>query len=192
MSENTTEEKTLHISIDEIERSAKSLCDQDDEDPHLFEDHVQLVRKYAVELAKIEKADLFVCEVAALLHDIGKCRGRKNHHIAGRDLAEAFLERIAIPEEKRKLILKCICKHRSRFSSEDDEIEVKVVQSADCLGTLFNDRWQEHCRKTLPREVLLEFYTRKALEKLNLESARQIAEPQLQNLKKQLSVVHRP
>ncbi len=189
MSENITEKKTLHISMEEIEHFAKSLCDQDKEDPHLYEDHVQLVRKYAVELARIEKADIYVCEVAALLHDIGKCRGRKNHHTTGRDLAEKFLEPANIPEKRKKLILKCICRHRSRFSSQDDEIEVTIIQSADCLGTLFNERWQEHCRKTLPRDVLLEFYNEKALEKIHLESARKIAEPQLQNLREQFDAV---
>lgn len=170
----------------EIEEFAKSLCDQDEEDPHLYEDHVQLVRKYAVELAKIEKADIQVCEIAALLHDIGKCKGREPHHITGRNLAERFLESADLPEEKKPLILKCIYKHRSRFSSEDNEIEVKIIQSADCLGTLFNERWQEHCRKVLPRDFLLYFYNEKALKKINLESAKKIAQPQLQKLKEML------
>lgn len=171
--------------IKEIEEFAKALCSKDEEDPHLFE-HVQLVRKYAVELAKIENADVEVCEIAALLHDIGKCKGRETHHITGRNLAKEFLKTIDIPEEKKTLILKCILKHRSRFSSEDNEIEVKIIQSADCLGTLFNDRWQEHCRKTMPKDVLLEFYNEKALKKINLESAKTIAVPQLEKLKEQL------
>lgn len=84
----------------EIEEFANSLCDQDEEDLHLYEDHVQLVRKYAVELAKIEKADIQVCEIAALLHDIGKCKGRETHHIIGRNLAEPFLESADLPEKR--------------------------------------------------------------------------------------------
>jgi len=174
------------MNMGEIEEFAKSLCDLDEEDPYLYSDHVQLTRKYAVELARIENADSEVCEIAALLHDIGKCEGRENHHIVGGDLAEKFLEHVDISEEKKKLILKCILKHRSRFSSEDNEIEVKIVQSADCLGTLFNSRWQEHCRKTYPRKVLLDFYDRKALEKINLDSARKIAEPQIKKLRELL------
>jgi putative nucleotidyltransferase with HDIG domain len=174
------------MSIEEIEAFAQPLCAQDEEDPHLYE-HVQLVRKYAKILATIEKADKKVCEIAALLHDIGKCKGRETHHITGMNLAKEFLESIDLPEEKKALILKCILKHRSRFSSEDDEIEVKVIQSADCLGTLFNEKWQEHCRKTIPKKDLLEFYNEKALKKINLESARKIAEPQLQKLKEQLT-----
>jgi putative nucleotidyltransferase with HDIG domain len=171
--------------IEEIEEYARVLCSQDEEDPHLFE-HVQLVRKYAVQLARTEGADIDVCEIAALLHDIGKCKGRKNHHITGRKLAEKFLNTIDISVEKKKLILKCIEKHRTRFSSEDNEIEVKVIQCADCLGTLFNDTWQEYCRKTRSREDLLYFYNEKVFQKLSLDSARHIALPQLEILKTRL------
>lgn len=168
------------MQMKEIEEFARFMCLKND-DPSLYH-HVQLVKKYAVKLARIEKADIYVCEIAALLHDIGKCRGREHHHISGRDLAETFLKPLNIPEEKKQLILKCIYKHRSSFSSEDNEIEVKVIQSADILGALFNDKWQEHCRKTLPRDDLLKFYD-EALERINLESARRIAEPQLQILR---------
>ncbi len=178
-----THRKLMHLR--EIEAFARILCSKDEEDPWLYE-HVQLVREYAVELVKIENADIEVCEMAALLHDIGKCKRRKNHHITGRNLADKFLESMDIPEEKKKLILKCILKHRSRFSSEDNEIEVKVIQSADCLGALFNERWQEHCRTTLPEEKLMEFYTVDALKRINLESARKIARPQLEILKEKL------
>ena len=64
---------------------------------------------------------------------------------------------------------------------EDNRIEVKVVQSADALGTLFDDEWQEHSRKTMPRDTLLQLYE-KALGKINLELARRIAEPQVAKL----------
>lgn len=90
-----THRKFMHLK--EIEAFAKILCSKDKEDPWLFE-HVQLVRKYAVELAKIENADVEVCEIAALLHDIGKCKGRENHHITGRNLAGKFLAKNRIRE----------------------------------------------------------------------------------------------
>jgi putative nucleotidyltransferase with HDIG domain len=171
--------------MEKIEEYARVLCAQDEEDPNLFE-HVRLVRKYAVQLAHIEGADIRVCEIAALLHDIGKCKGRKNHHITGKKLAEKFLDTVDISTEKKELILKCIEKHRTRFSSEDNKLEVRVIQCADCLGTLFNDVWQEHCRKTRTREDLLHFYEEDVFRKLTLDSARQIALPQLEILKARL------
>ena len=157
----------------------------DAEDPSLWKNHVQLVRKFALKLAKTEKADKEIVEIAALLHDIGKCKGRENHHITGVKLAKEFLKKIGLPGKKKKLILKCIKKHRSRFALEENEMEVKIIQSADALATLFNDEWQEHCRKTLPKEKLLELYD-KSLNKLNLKSARKIGLPQIQKLKKLL------
>lgn len=127
-----------------------------------------------------------MCEVAALLHDIGKSKGRKDHHSTGRSLAEEFLKSVDLPEEKKALILKCIFYHRSRFS-EDYEVEVKVIQSADCLGALFNDGWQEHCRETIPKDVLRKFYEEGALQEMALESARKIAQPQLRILLERLT-----
>jgi hypothetical protein len=63
-------------------------------------------------------------------------------------------------------------------------LEVKVIQSADCLGSLANEQWQEYCRKTMSKKTLLLFYEEKALQKINLESAQKIASPQLEYLKK--------
>lgn len=37
--------------------------------------HVERVRKIAVKIAKREKADLLICELAALLHDVGYAKG---------------------------------------------------------------------------------------------------------------------
>jgi putative nucleotidyltransferase with HDIG domain len=178
--------KYVTMLVKDVEQFAKSCCQQDTEDPYLYA-HVQLVREFAVRLAHIENADGEVCEIAALLHDIGKCKGRKDHHITGRELAEQFLKTQPLPEEKKDLILKCILKHRNTISSEDDEIEVRILQSADCLGALFHEEWQEHCRKTKPREELKQYYTEGCLQKLTRESARAIALPQLENLKEKLS-----
>lgn len=169
--------------IKKAERFAKKWCDKDPEDPALFKNHVQLVRKYAVMLAGMEGADRTVCEIAALLHDTGKYAGRKGHHIRSKDLAERFLKDIELPREKKELILKCVFKHRSRFSEEENEIEVKVVQSADVLGVLFDDEWQEHSRKKVPPEELKQLLG-KTMEKINLGSARKIALPQYERLLK--------
>lgn len=170
--------------MEDIEHFAESCCQQDPEDPHLFA-HVQLVRQFAVELARSETADSDVCEIAALLHDIGKCTGRKDHHITGREMAEHVLETVTLQQERKDLILKCIVNRRA-IPSEDDEIEVRIVQSADCLGALFHDEWQEHCRKTMSRDVLMQFYNEGCFQRLSIESARAIALPRLEILKERL------
>lgn len=149
-------------------------------------DHVMLVRKFAVTLAEIEHADRHVVELAAILHDNGKYRDNKTHHKISVEIAREFLKDKDIPEEKKKLIYKCIKKHRTKYADEDDnEVEVKIIQSADALGVLFDDPWQEKCRAELHHEDLRRRYERK-FQKINLESARKIARPQVEKLKKQL------
>lgn len=157
-------------------------------DPKLWENHIQLTRKYALELAEIEGADKQVLEIAVLFHDAGKYKDKENHNILSYEIAKKFLENADLP--KKDLILKCILKHRSKFSSEDNEIEVKVIQSADALGTLFDEEWQEYCREHKSKEELLKKYD-KTFNKICLESARETAKPQVERLKAKIIVCKR-
>ncbi len=143
--------------------------------------HIQLVRIFALWLAEKERADRLVVEIAALLHDIGKYQGRKDHHIHGHKLAKTFLSNQNTSQEQQHLILKCILKHRTRFYSEDNELEVKIIQWADVLGTLFNENWQEHCRQTLPQDQIQQFYDQ-ASNLISLESAKTLAQQRAQTL----------
>ena len=167
--------------LSRIEQFGKACCDQYAGDPGLWQNHVQRVRQFAVQLAGIEGADPQVVEIAALLHDIGCYKDREEHHVWSFSLSREFLKTTDLPEAAQELILECVWKHRTRFSMEDNRIEVKVVQSADALGTLFDDEWQEHSRRTMSRETLLQLYE-KALGKINLESAKRIARPQVEKL----------
>ena len=173
------------LLISQVEQFAKTCCDQYAGDPGLWQNHVQRVRQFAVQLAAVEGADPQVVEIAALLHDIGSYKGREEHHVWSYELSREFLKTTELPEAVQERILECVLKHRTRFSREDNCIEVKVVQSADALGTLFDDEWQEHSRRTMSRDTLLQLYE-KALGKINLESARRIAGPQVAKLKARL------
>lgn len=169
--------------LKKVEDFSKYYCELDKTDSTLWKDHVRLVRKYALMLARLEKADKHVVEIASLLHDIGKYKGRDEHNVRSYELAKEFLEKLNV--EKKELILKCILKHSSRFSEEENEIEVKVVQSADGLGTLFDEGWQSDWAKNTPRDLILKIFD-KTLYKLNLESAKKIAIPQIKKLKLKL------
>ena len=173
-------EQDLRLKIEEF---AKKYYKKNSEEAKLWKNHVQLVRKFALELAKIERADEDIVEISALLHDIGKDKGRKGHNEGSYELSKKFLKKINLPEEKKKLILKCILKHRSKFSDEDNEIEVKVIQSADALGTFFDNELQKFSRETMPKQELLDLFD-KSFKKINLASARKIAKPQIEKLKK--------
>lgn len=165
----------------QIEAFAKRYCEQYHDDPGLWKNHVQLVRQFALKLAEIEGVNQQALEIAALLHDIGKYQGRDEHHIRSHELSKKFLETIDLPEITKELILECVLKHRTSFATEENRLEVKVIQSADVLGTLFDDEWQAYSRRTMTKDVILELYA-KALRKIRLESARKIAEPQIEKL----------
>ncbi len=167
----------------EVEPFAKKYCSTYHEDQKLWENHVQLVRKYALRLAEIEKCDKFVVEIASLLHDIGKYKGRSGHTERSYELSKKFLKKINILQNQKELILECIRKHDSKHSQQKDKIEVKVVQCADALGTLFDDEWQEHSRRTVDKEILLGLFD-KTYHKISLVSARKIAKPQVEKLRK--------
>ena len=173
--------------IKKVEQFAKRYCKTEIiksgyEDQKLWENHVQLVRRYALQLAEIEGADKFVVEVAALLHDIGKYQGREGHAERSYELSKDFLKNLKIEDKKIELILECIKFHGSKHSSEEREIEVKIIQCADALGTIFDDEWQEHSRKTMDKETLLGLFD-KTYTKINLASAKKIAKPQVEKLR---------
>jgi putative nucleotidyltransferase with HDIG domain len=144
--------------------------------------HVDLVRKSALELADIEKADKEVVEIAAILHDIGKYKDNKTHHEISYNLAKEFVNKLELSGTQKDLILKCVLKHRFKFVSEDNEIEVKIIQSADALGSLFDDELQENRRKTKSKEDMLSLYE-KSFKKISLDSARKLAVPRIKELK---------
>lgn len=137
-------------------------------------------------MAKLEGANETIVEIAALLHDVGKYQGREGHDERSFELARDFLKNFDLPQQERELILKCIRKHSGKYSFEDNEVEVKVVQSADVLGTFFDEEWQKHCRETMNREILLSLFE-KRYGMINLQSAREIVLPQVNKLKKQLN-----
>jgi HD superfamily phosphodiesterase len=171
--------------VKRVEQFAKEYCSKYSGDPKLWENHVQLVRKYALKLAKIEKCDHFVVEIASLLHDIGKFKGREGHTKRSYELSKKFLREIDISNSRKDLILDCIRKHDNKHSQKENKTEVKVVQCADALGTLFDDEWQERSRKTIDKETLFGLFD-KTYGKITLNSAKEIAKPQVEKLKKKV------
>jgi exopolyphosphatase/pppGpp-phosphohydrolase len=168
-----------------IESFAKGHCLKAEDGVDLWEVHVQLVRRFALELTRLEHVDADVLEIAALLHDIGRDGGGRHHSERSYELSKQFLAGVDIDERKKKLILECIRYHSSRFAGGEYETEVQVMQCADALAVLFDDVWQERSMELLPKEELLKLYD-KALKKLTLASARGIAKPQLERLKRLL------
>ena len=172
--------------VEKVEAYAKPYCEKYTDGLELWKNHVRLVRQFTLRLAEVEGVNPQIVEVAALLHDIGMYQGREDHHIKSYQLSKQFLETVDLPETTKELILECVFKHRTRFSGDDNRIEVKVVQSADVLGALFDEDWQEYCRRTMSKEMISQLFA-KAMKKINLDSARSIGERQLVKLEALLS-----
>jgi uncharacterized protein len=103
--------------------------------------HVERVRNLAVRIAKKEKADLFIVEVAALLHDIGRKSEMANkglfcHAVQGGILARKILKKYDLKKETIENIIHAIEAHRFRENLPPRTLEARVVYDADKLDSI--------------------------------------------------------
>ena len=103
--------------------------------------HVERVRNLALRIAKKEKADLFVVEVAVLLHDIGRkeemaSKGLFCHAERGGVLARKILKKYKLDNEAIENIVHAIETHRFRKNLPPETLEAKVVFDADKLDSI--------------------------------------------------------
>ncbi len=103
--------------------------------------HVERVRDLAMRIGKQEKANLFVVESAALLHDIGrkdelKAKGAYCHAEKGAEIAEKILAKLKIEPGLSKNIIHCIKSHRYKNHNIPETLEAKVLFDADKIDSL--------------------------------------------------------
>lgn len=101
--------------------------------------HVHRVRNSALKLGKGENADLFIVELAALLHDIADHKFHGGNEDIGPATAKNLLEKLKVPPA----IINHVCEIIRDISFKGAEvdtpmktIEGKVVQDADRLDAL--------------------------------------------------------
>ncbi|MEI8361077.1 MAG: HD domain-containing protein [bacterium] len=103
--------------------------------------HVNSVRLLALKIAKAENANLFVVEVAALLHDIGRkaemdSKGQGCHAELGSEQAEKILAGFPISDADKQNIIGCIKTHRYRKNLAPQSLEAKIIFDADKLDSI--------------------------------------------------------
>lgn len=82
--------------------------------------HTQKVVEIALILAKKEKADKEIVEIAAWFHDTGSQDKRAKtirHHIYSAELAEKFLKENGLEQSKIEKISQCIIEHMGPYNS---------------------------------------------------------------------------
>lgn len=96
--------------------------------------HVCRVAKCAKKIAKIEKAELMVVELAAWLHDI-KTHPNQGHEVRSAKFATRFLSELGLEKKMIAKIASCIKSHR--FSSgRPRSLEARIIQDADKIDAL--------------------------------------------------------
>jgi uncharacterized protein len=99
--------------------------------------HTFRVWKMTIEIGKKERADLFIVEMAALLHDVEDWKlnknknpnGRVNNWLIGCEIDDLIVDKINIVIER-------VSFKGSAVNSIADSIETKVVQDADRLDAM--------------------------------------------------------
>ncbi|MFJ8529013.1 HD domain-containing protein [Bacillus sp. NPDC094106] len=99
--------------------------------------HIERVHKLAIALAKQEGGNLFVIEMAALLHDVADEKLNESEE-AGMKKVSNWLEELSVPEEESKHILHIIANmsYKGGHGGKIETLEGKIVQDADRLDAL--------------------------------------------------------
>lgn len=101
--------------------------------------HVYRVWKMALNIGKKENADMFVVELAALLHDIADYKIHGGDDTIGSNVARKWLEKQGVDEEIISHIYEIIKEASfkgAKVESKIKTIEGKVVQDADRLDAI--------------------------------------------------------
>ena len=99
--------------------------------------HIERVRKTALRIARAEKADPFITELAALLHDIADWKFHAED--AGPRAARAWLEKLKVPQTVVARVCDIVGNSSykgARVKAAPLSLEGRVVQDADRLDAL--------------------------------------------------------
>ncbi|MGT2756528.1 HD domain-containing protein [Streptococcus ovuberis] len=129
-------DRTQKETIQVTENHVRQLCQKDSSGHDWW--HIERVRRTALTIAGEEGANHFICEMAALLHDVAD-RKFNDSLIAGLEKVEAWLNNQPLAKEDKDHILEII--ETMSFTSQKEgkavpSLEGQVVQDADRLDAL--------------------------------------------------------
>ncbi|MFP4403824.1 MAG: HD domain-containing protein [Nanoarchaeota archaeon] len=107
---------------------------------HDFE-HTKRVYNLCMHIGKIEKGNLNVLKIAALMHDIArnkedKVKGKICHAEYGAKLAKKILKKYNFNEKIINEVIHCIKSHRFRGENKPKTLEAKILFDSDKLDSI--------------------------------------------------------
>ncbi len=103
-------------------------------------DHLERVIAYANQIAdKCANVDREVMTLAILLHDVNQSyKGKANHVVLSKQLAEQILNEVGCPNDKLNRVLKIISEHSTEHIDDikPSSLEAKVIFDADKIDGL--------------------------------------------------------
>jgi uncharacterized protein len=180
--------------VEELERIVKEKMSPLEGTAHSYA-HVDRVVKIALLLAKKEKADMELVQIAAILHDVGRCVGQP-HNKSGAKLASEILGNLHYPQQKAEKVVSIVLLHHMDSKDKLKSIEEKIVWDADkidLLGAVGIARGFHWCGKqSFDSAVKLAFETFTPIyDMLNTKSARELAEKRNKETMSFLSALER-
>lgn len=101
--------------------------------------HIKRVWQMARQIGKMEQADMFVVEMAALLHDLGDYKAEPDRKDRQEEKIGAWLDKMKVCDPDRRLILHIILHmsySKNLFEHHDLSLEGQIVQDADRLDAM--------------------------------------------------------
>lgn len=126
----------------EIIRKTKEFVKTEMENADKGHDYWHILRVYNLskEIAKEEDVDLFVVELAALLHDVSDSKFNNGDEEIGLKKVNDFLEKVNVDEDIRKKVIYIIENMSFQKSFEKKKInlskELMIVQDADRIDAI--------------------------------------------------------
>lgn len=104
-----------------------------------WNNHIKYVFKHSHDMAITRGADVEVCELAALFHDMAMVADfgpRDEHEKYGAQMARSMLTELNYPKDKIDLIEQCVLNHRSSGGKLRESTEEQIVADADVIAHL--------------------------------------------------------
>lgn len=123
------------VNVDQLKIMVEERCRNSCFYPYSVWEHSLDVAEKARLLAERVGANIEICWLGGLLHDIGAVVwGPENHHKTGAEITGEMLKNLSCPQGTISAVQHCIFAHRGSQSVERETIEAKVVASADAMS----------------------------------------------------------